>query len=363
MPGNHQRKIAIRGFPSAGGFGRLNVMRNDASGDVLKVWLYAVASVVLGAWISPLLYNAGKALAEVSSNKTTNGILEWLAGVCRAAEFPRFYHAGVLLAALVLFLPWMEWIHARRGVEVAGAGPWRLRLPAGARVLSRGQPLRRNLMGLWHGCAGFMLVAGLLLSLGVALVPAGYFTMSVPGGGMSGLVLRTLIGSMVVAVLVEVFFRGVAMGIFLRAMRPAAALGMCAAFFALVCAVIPPPGLNVPDPEAGGTGFELLRLMLAGFADWRSVLGDFAPMLALGFVLAYARWRTASLCLPVGLHSGWLFSKSLLAKLSAATGTGGVAISGGLLQQGLVPLVAIVLAGFLAHYITAHEVHESTVEI
>jgi membrane protease YdiL (CAAX protease family) len=338
-------------------------MRNDAAGDVMKVWLYAVASVVLGAWISPLLYNAGKALAEVSSNKTTNGFLEWLAGVCRVAEFPRFYHAAILLAALVLFLPWMEWIHARRGVEVAGAGPWRLRLPAGARVLSRGQPLRRNLMGLWHGCAGFMLVAGLLLSFGVALVPAGYFTMSYPGGGMSGLVLRTLIGSMLVALLVEVFFRGVAMGIFLRAMRPAAALGMCAAFFALVCAMIPPPGLNVPDPEAGRTGFELMRLMLSRFADWRSVFGDFVPMLALGFVLSYARWRTASLWLPVGLHSGWLFSKALLAKLSATTATGGAAISGGFLQQGLIPLVAIILAGLLAHYITAEEVHESTVEI
>ena len=41
-------------------------MRNDSRGDVIKVWLYAAASVALGAWMSPLLYNAGKALAEVS---------------------------------------------------------------------------------------------------------------------------------------------------------------------------------------------------------------------------------------------------------------------------------------------------------
>jgi hypothetical protein len=38
-------------------------MRDEALSDVLKVWLYAAAVVLLGAWMSPLLYNAGKALA------------------------------------------------------------------------------------------------------------------------------------------------------------------------------------------------------------------------------------------------------------------------------------------------------------
>ncbi len=74
-----------------------------ASGDVLKLWLYAAASVLLGAWFAPLLYNAGKALAEVSSVKATNGPLQWLAGICRAAEFPAFFEASLLVAAAILF--------------------------------------------------------------------------------------------------------------------------------------------------------------------------------------------------------------------------------------------------------------------
>ena len=37
----------------------------------------------------------------------------------------------------------------------------------------------------------------------------------------------------------------------------------------------------------------MLRLLAWRFADWRSVCGTFAPLLALGTVLAYARWRTA----------------------------------------------------------------------
>ncbi len=334
-------------------------MRNEARGDVWKVWLYAAASVALGAWMSPLLYNAGKALAEVSSAKTTNGFLEWLAGVCRAADFPRFFEAAVLLAAVMLFFPWMEWIHARRGDRVAGAGPWRVRLPDGARTANRGQALRKDPRGLWHACAGFMLVGGLLLSMGVALVPAGFFTLRNPAEGMALVAVKTLMGAAVLALMMEVFFRGIAMGIFLRAMRPAAALGMSAALFALMLSVIPPAGLTVADPDAAGTGFELLGKVAGSFADWRRVAGSFAPLLALGAVLAYARWRTKSLWLPIGLHTGWLFSKGMLAKLSSAAGA--PLLSGGLLQQGLIPLIAILLAGALAHWLTATHHDESAI--
>src|SRR5512137_2881398 len=73
---------AIPCFPIGCELGRMPDMRNESLGDVLKVWLYAAASVLLGAWISPVLYNAGKALAEVSVCKVTNGPLEWLAKLC-----------------------------------------------------------------------------------------------------------------------------------------------------------------------------------------------------------------------------------------------------------------------------------------
>ena len=337
-------------------------MRNDSRGDVIKVWLYAAASVALGAWMSPLLYNAGKALAEVSSRKSTNGFLEWLAKRCAVAEFPAFFQISLLLGAAVLFLPWMEWIHARNGNPTSATqGPWLLRLPEGARMERRGQPLRKNLGGLWDSCAGFMVMAGLLLSMGVALVPAGYFTMRYPAEGMAALAARTVLGALCVAWVMEVFFRGVAMGIFMRAMRPAAALGMTAALFAMVLSVVPPPGLNVPDPDASGTGFELLGMTLIRYADWRTLFGSFVPLLALGGVLAYARWRTASLWLPVGLHTGWIAAMNLLETLSIPRGVGEAAHSGGFLQDGLVPLVAIALAGLLAHRITPANDHERAV--
>ena len=338
-------------------------MRNDVRGDVWKVWLYAAAFVCLGAWISPLLYNAGKALAEVSASKSINGPLDWLAGLCREAEFPQFYQVAVILAAVVLFFPWMEWIHARRGAAVAGGGPWRLRLPDGARVSARGQRLEKNPRGLWHGCAGFLLAAGLLLPMGIALVPAGLSTLQTPVGNLLPLAAKSLLVAIFMALLMEVFFRGIVMGIFLRAMRPAAALGMSAAFFALVLSAFPQPGVNVMDPEAGRPGFELLGLLARQLGDGRVFMENFIPLVALGAVLAYARWRTASLWLPTGLHAGWWFAKSVLTKLGLTTAVAADPIlSGNLLQRGLLPVAGILLAGALAHVLTATPIEEDAAQ-
>jgi len=329
-------------------------MRNEAHGDVLKVWLYAAASVWLGAWCSPLLYNAGKALAEVSQGKTTNGPLEWLAGQCGRAEFSVFFTASMLLAAALLFFPWMEWLHARRGAAVV-PGPWGLRLPDGARISTRGQRLGKNPRGPWQLCAGFLLMAGLLLPMGVALVAAGWFKLQLPADvGLTKLLLRTVILALATALVAEVLFRGIVMGVFLRAMRPAAALGMSAAFFALVASLVSPAGLQVTDPEARGAGFELLRLLALRFADGSLVLANFVPLLALGLVLAYARWRTASLWLPIGMHAGWMTAKALLAGMSAAGNAGGPFLPADMVQHLLLPLTALFGTAALAHFLTAN---------
>jgi membrane protease YdiL (CAAX protease family) len=329
-------------------------MRHEAHGDVLKVWLYAAASVWLGAWFSPLLYNAGKALAEVSLGKTTNGPIEWLAGQCGRAEFSAFFMASLMLAAALLFFPWMEWLHARRGVALA-SGPWGLRLPDGARVSTRGQRLEKNPQGPWQLCAGFLLLAGLLLPMGIALVAAGWFKLRLPTDvGLAEHLMRTLIQASVIALVAEVLFRGIVMGVFLRAMRPAAAFGMSAAFFALVASLVPPAGLPISDPEARGAGFEMVRLLALRFADGPALLENFAPLLALGLVLAYARWRTASLWLPIGMHIGWLTAKSILNGMVSVGSASAPMIGADLVQHFLLPLAAIFGTGALAHYLTAN---------
>lgn len=329
-------------------------MRSEASSDVFKVWLYAAAAVLLGAWTSPLLYGAGKAIAEICSTKQTNGLLEWLAGVCRTTDFPGFFKVAVLVFAAILFLPFMQWL--RGGRAAAGGNPWLFRLPEGARSRAGGQRLVRNPHGLRQGVTGFLLVAALFLMIAGVMVLAGIFEWRNPGDGAAEIVLRAFATALGLAVLQEILFRGVAMGIFLRAMRPAAALGMSAVLFALVHFLNSPPGLNVADPDAAGVGFELLRKIAAQFSEPRVVLGTFTPVLALGGVLAYARWRTASLWLPVGLHGGWIFTNSILGSLTVAASRPDSpmwVISGAALKQGLVPLAGIFLAGVLVNYLTA----------
>lgn len=332
-------------------------MRNEAHGDVLKVWLYAGASVWLGAWFLPWLYNAAKALAEVSQGKTTNGPLEWLAGQCGRAEFPEFFTASTVLAAALLFFPWMEWLRARRGAAVA-SGPWGLRLPDGARIPLHGQRLERNPSGLWQMCAGFLLMAGLLLPMGIALVATGWFKLQLPGEmGVIEHLMRTIIVALAMALVAEVLFRGIVMGVFLRAMRPAAALGMSAAFFAMVVSLAPPAGMRVADPEAGNAGFEGLRMLALRFADGPALLQNFAPVLALGLVLAYARWRTASLWLPIGMHTGWLTAKNILDGMVPVQASGSSLVGSQWVQHFILPLAALIATGTLAHFLTANPTH------
>lgn len=328
-------------------------MRNESSSDVLKVWLYAAASVVLGAWFSPLLYNAGKALAEVSSTKQTNGFLEWLAGICRAAEFPAFYKTSMLIAAGILFLPLIGWL--RGGRATGKGGSWEVRLPEGARSVLTGQRLQRNPHGPRQAVTGFLLVTVLFLLIAGVLVLAGVLDLRNPGALFLKTLLRGALAALALAVLQEILFRGIALGIFLRAMRPATALGLSAVLFALVHFLGSPLGMNVTDPDAAGVGFELLGKIAAQFSEPRGVFGIFSPLLALGFVLAYARWRTASLFLPIGLHTGWIFVNGLVGSLTlAASSSDSIrwVISGTSLNQGLVPLAGIVIAGVLANYLT-----------
>jgi len=328
-------------------------MRSEASSDVFKVWLYAAASVLLGTWFSPLLYNAGKALAEVSSAKQTNGALEWLAGLCRAADFTDFFVSSLTISALLLFLPLIHWLRGGRSADREKV--WALRLPEGARSMTGGQPLLKNRAGLRQMITGFLLVTVLFLLIAGMLILAGILEWKAPEGNLAKIAARGFAMALGLALFQEILFRGIAMGIFLRAMRPAAALGLSTVLFALVHFLSPPPAVHVLDPDAAGVGFELLKKIATQFSDISVVLGIFTPLLALGGILAYARWRTASLCLPIGIHCGWIFVNAILGSITVAASRPHSVmwvLAGTSLRQGLVRLVGILLAGVLTNYLT-----------
>lgn len=315
---------------------------------VIKLWLYAAVSLAVGAWITPLLYNAGKALAEVSSRKTTNDALEWLAKRCEVAELPSFFGGAVLLVAAVLFFPWMEWIYTRSKTRGPSVGRWFLELPE-SETPAPEPDASRHFGGLRGACRGFAMVAGLVLVMSLVLVPSRDFVFRMPAEGLWRLCLRSFSGALLLALVMELFFRGIALGIFIRAMKPVAAVGMSAVFFACLLALNPPPGLNVADPDASGTGFELLGRILTNDAVGRNFVGTLISLLALGGVLGYARWRSAALWLPIGLHAGWVFGTHLSGRLIVSTSGGRSFPIGTPLQESIIPLIAILLAGVFVY--------------
>ncbi len=306
-------------------------MRNGAAGDVLKVWCYAAGAVLLGSWMAPLVYNAGKALAEVSSTKDTNGPLEWLAEVCRAAPFPRFFEGSLVLAAVLLGLPFIEWLRGAKGPQT-------------------GQRLGGNPRIFPQAGAGFLAAAAAAFVVALTLQAAGVYRWNWLAPGLAGLVFRALVHALLLAAVWEILFRGVTLGIFLRAMPPVPAIALSALLFALVRFLHPVEDVRVADPDAARVGFELLRNIAGQFADPRRLAGAFLPPLALGCVLGWARWRTASLALPLGFHAGWLLATILLAKLAATPSPAGSSLwllATNSLDRGLAPLAGILAAGIL----------------
>lgn len=321
---------------------RIPTVRKGAGSDVLKVWLYAAAVIVLAAWTSPLLYNAGKAMGEVTAGKPTNGFLDWLGDRCREAEFPAFFLFAVAASAVLLFLPFSEWLDLRGRKSDEGAG----------------QPLRSNPRGLLEWGTGALLAGGLLLLTGYGLMSAGAFIWTgLPAGDW-----KWLYGGLPMLVLVVVvqewLLRGVALGIFLRGMKPGAAILLAALLSVSIQALNPPAGFNVPDPDADGIGFLLLKMIGMRLADPRVVMVELLPVFAMGCMLGYARWRTASLWLPIGLSLGWQFADVLFSKAARPVPQPDELasfLSGGEVTQGMIPLAAVLVTCALVYFLTQRE--------
>lgn len=305
-------------------------MRKAALADVLKVWLYAAGSVLLGTWFSPLLYNAGRALADVSEAKQTNLSLAWLAGLCRGADFPAFFAASLLMTALFFFHPLMRWLGGRWSMEQFG--------------------VQKNPRWWRQAALGFAAWVLLFLVMAQALILTRQWLWIPPGAAAGSILMWGFFSALASAMAQEWAFRGIALGVFLRALRPEAAIGLSAALFALVHFLAPPLGMGVvdADADAAGVGWELLRKVAAQLGDVRFLVGSFAPLLALGVVLAYARWRTASLGLSIGLHAGWIFVHGIVGSMTLVAihphWIGGLFV-GSSLKQGLIPLAAILIGG------------------
>ncbi len=295
------------------------------------MWGCAAAATVPGAWAAPFFYNAGKALAEVTADKKTNGLIETAGRICRTAEFPAFFAFSLALAALAVFIPLRHW--------------WGRGIPP--------VPLRPGKRDLLY--SGVALTGGglLFLSTGWWFSAAGFLAREVPGPGWGDISLR-LPWRLAGGLGVEWFVRGVVFALCLRTMAPRPAILLCAVMSASAAMLVSVPGSGVPDPDASGVGFELLGSIGRRLSDPAVLAGDLLPLLALGIALGYARWRSGSLWLPVAAHAGWSLAGGLLAAFTVVPSGKGLLsriVTGSVPGHGMIALAGALAIGVLVHFL------------
>ena len=68
--------------------------------------------------------------------------------------------------------------------------------------------------------------------------------------------------------------------------------------------------------SSASSGLTCLVHSFDQFADPGLVLAGFATLFVIGAILAYARLRTKSLWLPIGLHGGWIFASIIFNRIA-----------------------------------------------
>ena len=332
-------------------------VRVSALTDVFKVWVWALGSLVVALWATPVCFNGGKALSELSGKKDFSGVVNKMAAWCGAAELEDFFKICWPLAALLLLLPLMEWL--RLGNERGGKRVWSVRLPHGAAGDGGGQPIVENRLGPLHGMVGFCLSFGCFLLIGYALLRAGSFRWNGNFERWHEGLFFDIGWTLALAVVMEVFFRCVLMGIFLRAMGVWAAIGVSAVMFAGVHFLM--SGFAVAKVLDGEmlSAVELTGTLLVGGDLLIRMVTVFVPWFAFGCVLGWARWRTASVWLPASLMMGWLLADRLFARATDVVEIPdrlAAFVSAGSVHEGIVPFLGVLVVGGVVHIFTYRNV-------
>ncbi|MCB1228986.1 MAG: CPBP family intramembrane metalloprotease [Verrucomicrobiae bacterium] len=261
--------------------------------DAFKVTAYFVAVILLGALLAPQLHAAAQ--WALDRGVFDSGPLASVKDSVERAKITRFFNRAVMISALLLAWPFIKWIGLKRG------GNW---------LLLRKNPLRFGHFGL-----GFGIAAGTLLLLGAVYVGIGWYRMNDEAKPLYRMILSSIGPALSVAFLEEFLFRGVLLALILRTLRPFPALLFLSSFFAVVHFLKPPEHLDLP-PIQWDTGFWLLTKIFGQLGNVDFLLAELVLLFCVGWVLGWARLKTASLWLPIGLHSGWVFGVKLF---SAAT--------------------------------------------
>lgn len=302
----------------------MRFLKSEAGAIIL--WL--AASLFAAALLAPHLYDAGKNLAESAAAKEYPAAIESIASSAGRAKIDRFFSRSLLISALVM-LPLLI-LRVKRLPRDPEADAYALRKsPWGNRLAHLGG-------GLVIGAASLGALA-VVLEISGAAVPR---DTELSAGKFLSKAFMPALGA---GVIEELIFRGLLLGLWLRACSARTAWVGSSVMFAFVHFLSPPDGMVITDPRAWHAGFEILGGTLGHFADPAFFVTEFATLTLLGLILGWCRLRTYSLWLPIGLHAGLVFALKTFS-MTRTLDPGSPLhpwFIGGDLKSGLLPLAAL----------------------
>lgn len=296
--------------------------------EIGKILAYLFLTVVLGALIAPALFWLGQLALSYAADygfvtfqnnggrMDVNGSLSFL-----ASPFQRYFNRAILIAAILLVWPLVRSLGIRS----------------------------RNALGLWRDpfpmrrlSFGFCVAAGSLVLMGITLLLLDiYHLRSSP----RWIELATLpLTAIVVSFIEESLFRGAMQGAVQRTAADYVAMIFVSGLFAIVHFLKPQDQALSVDEVTWATGLLLVPLAFWQFSEPQLVLGGFTTLFLVGMILSYARLRTHSLWLPIGLHAGWIVGKMSFSKITKRTDDAWPWFGPDLLV-GLGPVIVVLLTG------------------
>jgi len=283
---------------------------------ILRLLAYLGAVVLLACLLSPWLYFTGNALAAA-------GILPFLENF----PFHRYFSRSVQISALLLIWPAFRWIGISRLDQLG---------------------LERN-PRRWHDLGwGFFIAL-----IPVILLGAGYLFYAVYKfrDNPAPLTFFRILGTAgAVAVLEEFLFRGVLLGLCLRAMPAMAAAFVSSGVFAVVHFMRVAKSAS-PSVVDWTSGFGQLPLLFSSAPPWPLLGWGMLSLLLAGLLLAFVTLRTRSLFLAIGIHAGWILGQQGLQWIArfrikppdALLPWVGPNVVSGAVPTGIIPAAALVL--------------------
>lgn len=302
--------------------------------------LWVAASLLCAAILAPHFYTAGKALiplispppgAELQNLGTLDGIGASLAGSLDRARLDRYFSRALLFSALLL-LPAL--FHRVKSLRTSPETPHRLqKLPWPARLIHLGT-------GLFIGAASLGLLGLTLELLGASTPENSSLT-------LGKIVSKALLPALGAGIIEEIIFRGLILGLWLRACSLWTACIGSSFLFSFLHFIKPPKGMQIDDPGAWSSGFEILGATLFHFTDPTFFITEFATLTLLGLILALCRINTRSLWLPIGVHAGLVFSLKIFATTQELvhSSTLNPWWIGNDLKTGILPILALCFCG------------------